>query len=205
MQPKSQRDLEILAAIHEGVPLSQRILAQRLGVAVGLTNIYLKRLVKKGYVKVFHFQRRPDARKRLRYVLTPRGLAEKSRLTYEYMLHTLALYRRARLTLHDALARLAHDGMKRVALYGIGDAAELAYLSVRELRLEPVGIFTRDGGGEFLGFPVQPLAVLSLDEVDGIVVATLDRPEPYIDELVAAGVPAPMIVTLRRVNGSLRL
>jgi DNA-binding MarR family transcriptional regulator len=204
MQPKSQRDLEILAAIHEGVPLSQRILAQRLGVAVGLTNIYLKRLVKKGYVKVFHFQRRPAARKRLRYVLTPRGLSEKSRLTYEYMLHTLTLYRRARLTLHDALGRLAHDGMKRVAFYGTGDAAELAYLSVRELRLEAVGVFTRDGGGEFLGFPVRPLTALALDEVDGIVVATLDRPETYIDELTAAGVPARMIVTLRRVDGALR-
>src|SRR5690242_13678186 len=126
MQSKSQRDLQILAAIDEGTPLSQRLLAQRLGVAVGLTNIYLKRLVKQGYVKVFHFQRRPAARKRLRYVVTARGLAEKSRLTYEYMLHTLTLYRRARQTLHEALARLAHDGMKRVALYGTGDAAELA-------------------------------------------------------------------------------
>jgi DNA-binding MarR family transcriptional regulator len=204
MQSKSQRDLQILAAIDEGTPLSQRLLAQRLGVAVGLTNIYLKRLVKQGYVKVFHFQRRPAARKRLRYVVTPRGLAEKSRLTYEYMLHTLTLYRRARQTLHEALARLAHDGMKRVALYGTGDAAELAYLSVRELRLESVGVFTREGGGDFLGFPVQPLGALPIDDVDGIVVATLERPEPHIDALIAAGVPAAKIVTLRRVSESRR-
>ena len=81
----AERDLEILTAIEEGVPLTQRALAQRLGVALGLANLYVKRLVTKGFVKVKEFPNKPSARKRFRYVLTPTGMAEKTRLTYDYM------------------------------------------------------------------------------------------------------------------------
>ena len=95
MERQSERELEILIAIGEGKPLTQRALAQRLGVAVGLTNLYLRRLMRKGYVKVGGFPRKPAVRKRLRYLLTGKGIAEKSRLTYEYMTHSLHLYRRA--------------------------------------------------------------------------------------------------------------
>ena len=74
----SPRDLEILTAIGEGRPLSQRVLAQRLGVALGLTNLLLKRLARKGSIKIVEFPKKPAARKRLRYLLTPKGIAEKT-------------------------------------------------------------------------------------------------------------------------------
>ena len=85
MERHVERELEILTAIDEGRPLTQRDLSQRLGVALGLTNLYLKRLVRKGFVKVVQFPQKPAARKRLRYLVTPMGIAEKSRLTYEHM------------------------------------------------------------------------------------------------------------------------
>src|SRR5438093_5729239 len=151
MERSTERELEILTAIGEGRPLTQRALAQRLGIALGLTNLYLKRLAKKGSIKITEFPRRPAARKRLRYLLTPRGIAEKTRLTYEHIGYSLALYRRTRQTLRDALGSLPANGLKRVALYGTGEAAELAYLTLREFDLEPVGVFTADGGGQFLG------------------------------------------------------
>src|SRR5262247_3828702 len=136
MKPAHARDLEILTAVDEGGALTQRALAQRLGVALGLTNLYLKRLSRKGYLKIVEFPRKPAARKRLRYLLTPRGIAEKTRLTYEHMSHALGLYRRARQTLREHLRSLAERGMKRVALYGSGEAAELAYLTLKEFGLE---------------------------------------------------------------------
>ena len=83
MERQHERDLEILTAIDEGEPLTQRALAQRLGVALGLANLYLKRLAVKGSIKIVEFPRKPAARKRLRYLLTPTGMAEKTRLTYE--------------------------------------------------------------------------------------------------------------------------
>lgn len=126
MKSRTARELEMLSAIEEGGPLTQRALAERLGVALGLANLYLKRLAKKGYIKIAEFPRKPLARKRLRYLLTSKGIAEKTRLTYEHMAYALNLYRRVRQTLRESLNLLPENGMKRIALYGTGGAAELA-------------------------------------------------------------------------------
>jgi DNA-binding MarR family transcriptional regulator len=198
MERNVERDLEILTAIGEGRPLTQRALAQRLGVALGLTNLYLKRLARKGFIKVVEFPQKPAARKRLRYLVTPTGIAEKSRLTYEHMAYSLSLFRRARQTLRESLALLPEVGMKRIALYGTGEAAELAYLALKEFGLEPVGVFAQDAGGAFLGFTVRSLAELAQEDVDGVVVATFDPPEPHVVELTAVGLPPQKLLTLRR-------
>src|SRR2546421_12772076 len=96
MERHAERELAILTAIEEGRPLSQRALAQRLGVALGLTNLLLKRLAKKGFIKIVEFPRKPAARKRLRYLLTPKGMQEKVRLSYDQAAYSLVLYRRPR-------------------------------------------------------------------------------------------------------------
>jgi len=198
MERHVERDLEILTAIGEGRPLTQRDLAQRLGVALGLTNLYLKRLARKGYIKIISFSRKPSARKRLRYLLTPKGLTEKSRLTYEHVAYSLSLYRRARQTLRESLSQLPQEGLKRIALYGVGEAAELAYLTLKELGLEPLGVFTRDGGGSFLGFQVRPAAEIADENPEAIVLASFDRPDPLLAELTVLGLPTARILTLRR-------
>ena len=200
MERHVERELEILTAIDEGRPLTQRDLSQRLGVALGLTNLYVKRLVRKGFVKVVQFPQKPAARKRLRYLVTPMGIAEKSRLTYEHMAYSLSLYRRARQTLRESLTLLPEVGMKRIALCGAGEAAELAYLALKEFGLEPIGVFARESDGSFLGFTVRPLAELAREDVDGVIVATFDPPEPYVAELTALGLSAQKLLTLRRTT-----
>jgi DNA-binding MarR family transcriptional regulator len=199
MERKVERDLEILTAVGEGTPLTQRDLAQRLGVALGLANLCLKRLATKGFIKIVEFPRRPAARKRLRYLLTPKGIKEKSRLTYEHVAYALALYRRARQTLRESLSLLPETGMKRIALCCTGEAAELAYLALKEFGIEPVGIFGRESGGSFLGFAVRPLDDLSQEDVEGVVVATFEPPEAHVAELKALGLPPQKLLTLRRM------
>lgn len=199
MDRHDARALEILNAIEEGRPLSQRALAARLGIALGLVNLYLRRLSRKGYVKIVEFPAKPAARKRLQYLLTPKGLTEKSRLAYQHMVYSLNLFRRTRETLRASLARLLAQGAKRVALYGPGDAAELAYLTLKEVGLEPVGVFGPAAGGEFLGFAVQSAADLRPEDVDAVIVATFERPEADVDALVRRGVPADRCLTLRRL------
>jgi DNA-binding MarR family transcriptional regulator len=192
-----ERNLEILTAIGEGEPLTQRALADRMGVALGLTNLYLKRLVTKGYVKIVDFGKKPAARKRLRYLLTPKGLAEKTRLTYEYMNRSLSLYRLARATLREALARVPDHGWKRIALYGGGEAAELAYLTLKEFGLEPIGVFAAEANGTFLGLPVRSVRELSDEiELDAVIVATFDKPKVHVPVLTALGIPAEKLLTL---------
>jgi DNA-binding MarR family transcriptional regulator len=200
MDRHDARALEILSAIEEGRPLSQRALAERLGIALGLVNLYLRRLSRKGYVKITEFPAKPAARKRLNYLLTPKGLTEKSRLAYQHMVYSLNLFRRTRETLRGSLALLVAQGMKRVALYGPGEAAELAYLTLKEFGLEPVGIFAPAAGGEFLGFPVQAAGELRPEDLDAVIVATFERPEADVEALVRRGVPADKCLTLRRLT-----
>ena len=77
----------LLEAVEQDSRVTQRSLATQLGIALGLTNIYLKRLVRKGYIKCVNVQSN-----RITYLITPRGIAEKARLTYEFMDYSLHLY-----------------------------------------------------------------------------------------------------------------
>ena len=199
MERNAERDLEILTAIGEGRPLSQRALAQRLGVALGLTNLLLKRLARKGSIKIVEFPKKPAAGKRLRYLLTPKGIAEKGRLTYEHMAYSIHVYRRSRQTLRESLSHLASAGVKRIVLYGTGEPAELAYLTLKEFGLEPVGVFAREANGHFLGFPVRAIGELLGEEFDGVIVAAFDRPDERVAELVRLNLPREKILTLRQL------
>src|SRR3972149_10065734 len=125
MEREAQRDLEILTELARGEPTTQRGLARKLGIALGLANLYLKRLARKGHIKVTTIP--PN---RIRYLLTPTGFIEKTRLTYEYMNYSLELYRQTRRALRESLGPLAPQGRRRVVLYGTGEAAELAYLTL---------------------------------------------------------------------------
>ena len=99
--------LGVLQAVQDGGVVSQRRLASNLGVALGLVNAYVKRCVKKGLLKV----RQAPAR-RYAYYLTPAGLAEKSRLTVDYLSHSLAFFREARKGCADTLESAAQRGWR---------------------------------------------------------------------------------------------
>ena len=190
---EARRNLQALEAIAEDDQLTQRSLASKLGIALGLTNIYLKRLVRKGYVKCVNVQSN-----RLRYLLTPTGIAEKTRLTYEFMQYSLFLYGQVRQHLHAVLEPYMLDSRTRVAVFGTGEAAELAYLSIAGLGLDMVAVFDRDEGGRFLGQPIRNIADHHHVEFDLLLVATLEHAEPIVEDLVRLGVARERLVTLRR-------
>jgi DNA-binding MarR family transcriptional regulator len=123
--PDIQRRL--LEAIEQNPDTTQAGLAAQLGVAVGSVNWYMKRLIRKGYVKVTHLQRR-----KLKYFLTPQGLALKARLTSQYMEASLRLYRELRRAAQDTLSEVDGAGYRAVYLAGDGDAAEIFRLTCLE-------------------------------------------------------------------------
>ncbi len=193
MERRLERELDILTAIGEGRPLTQRALAQRLGIALGLTNLYLKRLARKGHIKLSTVP--PN---RIKYYLTPTGFAEKARLTYQYMEYSLQLYRQTRLALREALEPLARQGRRRVVIHGTGEAAELAYLTIQELGLELTGVVDAESPAKmFLGLPVRPLTELCPEDVDLVIVATFAPPDGIIRALTGQGVHGERIVPLR--------
>jgi DNA-binding Lrp family transcriptional regulator len=191
MDVEAHRDLRVLEAVQQDSRLTQRGLANKLGMALGLANIYLKRMIHKGYIKCVNVQ--PN---RISYLITPRGIAEKARLTYEFMDYSLHLYGEVRQHLRTALHECAAAG-KRVAICGSGEAAELAYLSLKESGLDPVAIFD-DGGRDFLGLPVLPIADHASIEFDMIIVATLDRSGQQLQALLDVGVPKDKLFPLRK-------
>jgi DNA-binding MarR family transcriptional regulator len=171
MNLQGQRDLLLLSEVERDGAVTQRSLATKLGVALGLTNLYLKRLARKGYIKITTIPSH-----RVRYLLTPQGFAEKSRLTYLYMEYSLSHYRDMRARLREALSHAAQNGTKRIVIYGTGELAEMAYLSLREMHLTLVG-FVDDGHQQesFLSYPVWPTEALSGWEFDAVLLADFDQ------------------------------
>lgn len=194
MRVEDRRNLQALEKIAADDRLTQRTLAKDLGIALGLANVYLKRLVRKGYVKCVNIQ--PN---RIRYLLTPKGIIEKTRLTYEFMEYSLSLYARVRQHLRSVLEPHAREHRGRIAVYGTGEAAELAYLSITELGLEMVAVFDgANDAGRFLGQPIRNIADHREVSFDLLLVATLEETDSLVEELVRLGVERDRLVTLRR-------
>jgi ribosomal protein S25 len=189
---EAHRDLRLLEAVEEDSRVTQRSLATKLGIALGLTNIYLRRLVRKGFIKCVNVQAN-----RISYLITPRGIAEKVRLTYEFMDYSLHLYGEVRQHLRGVLQECAAAN-RRVAIYGRGEAAELAYVSLKECGLDPVAIFDVEGGREFLGMPVYPVCDHARVDYDLMIVATLENSREPIVALERHGIPAGKLFPLRR-------
>lgn len=191
MNVESRRDLQLLEALEQESYITQRTLATRLGIALGLTNLYVKRLIRKGYVKSVSVS--PH---RLMYSLTPKGMTRKARLTYEFMRYSLDFYHDARQHLRRSLGQAVRQ-QKQVAIYGTGDAAELVFLLIREMDLELVAVFGAEPDGQFLGFPVRGIANHADLAYDVLVVAVLERPAGTAKLLAQAGVPGEKILMLR--------
>jgi DNA-binding MarR family transcriptional regulator len=108
---ESSHDLSLLEHIEQDPDITQASLADQLGVAVGTVNWHLKRLIDKGYVKVKRAQR-----KKLRYIITPSGIALRARLTVEYIERSLQLYRLTRERMAKALEQVRAAGYDAVCL-----------------------------------------------------------------------------------------
>ena len=186
----SERELVLLSAIAEGGALNQRGLAKRAGGGLRLTNLLLRNLARKGFIRMTRLKPR-----RILYLITPEGITGKMRLTSTYVGRFLEEHRRIQKGLKAALAPLSENGSPRVALYGIGEAAELVRLCLEELDLEIVGVFDSEGiGKRFWGRPVESLGELLEVEYDWIVVSSHDF-EPKVNELLRLGVPSENIIT----------
>lgn len=176
--------LELLGAIAENQAATQRDLSSRLGIALGLTNALLKRLARKGYIKVSRVSPR-----RVRYLVTPTGIVEKSRLTYSYIQHSIGYYRDVRSRVQGLFDRLARDGVKRVVFVGTGEVAEIGLICLHGMPLELVAVVDDvQIGGVFLGHPVRAIGALSETEHDAVVVTAVQRDEALFSRLEEAGV-----------------
>jgi DNA-binding MarR family transcriptional regulator len=127
VQPDAERDLTILEHLEINPDATQANLAAQLGVAVGTINWHLKRMIDKGYIKARRVERR-----KLRYIVTPEGLALRARLTLDYIQNNFRLYRLVRQRMVDALDEVIATGNHSVRLTGDGDVADICRLTCLE-------------------------------------------------------------------------
>ena len=185
---ESRITLGLLNMVQDNSRASQRSMASDLGIALGLANAYLKRCVKKGLVKV-----RQAPANRYAYYLTPRGFAEKSRLTTEFLSESFNLFRHARAEGVEMLALCQNRGWTRVALYGIGDLAEIMTLAARDFPVQLIAVIGQStDGAKFAGLPVIA-GIPDRDDVDAIIICDITEPQEGYDKM-CAGFPADHIL-----------
>ena len=191
--------LEILEVIESQSHVTQRHLADRLGVALGLANSYLKRCIRKGLIKV---QQAPA--NRYLYYITPKGFAEKSRLTARYLSASFDFYRQAGDSLSEIYRNCQGNGWHRVLFCGISELAEIAAIRAVEHNIQVVGIFEPYAQQDrFLRLPV----VRSLDDAQShdacLLTAVHDAGDFYnllIEEVAPGLVLVPSILGLNVKN-----
>lgn len=166
MNTKDIRILKLLEAVGNEKPTSQRAIAKQLDVSLGLVNGFLQKLTCDGFCSISSSL--PNKKK---YALTPEGKAEKSRLTYDYILLSYKLFREAQAKLIKFFNRLETHDLKRVVFYGINDFAEIAYLSVQKTSVNIVTVVDEEKAGEyFFDLRIEDPAVLSDYAFDKILI-----------------------------------
>jgi hypothetical protein len=194
--------LRILNEVESGNTTSQRSISANLGIALGLTNLLLRRLVRKGWVRVI--QVGPN---RVQYLITAAGVAEKARMTRAYLESTIAFYADARDRIRESLATLSAswDGddtqgstEKRIVFFGAGDVAEIGYVCLQETDLRLVGVVDDERSRSFFGLPVHPSSSLSPRAIAGesfcrLVVMSFEAPERVSPRLNSLAIPPEVV------------
>jgi DNA-binding MarR family transcriptional regulator len=192
---------DLLVRIDDSAEVNQRALSQELGIALGMTNAYVRRCVRKGYVKI-----RQVPPNRYAYYLTPKGFAEKARLTAQFLSDSFGFFRKARGQYGDLYEACVARGWTRLALAGISELGDVAVIAAREHPVELLGMIEPDHDGKhFLGLEVVA-APQALDGLDAILLTALERPGETRDWLAtihpAERVLAPKLLGLGYGTGA---
>ncbi|MHB8621960.1 MAG: winged helix-turn-helix transcriptional regulator [Sulfuricaulis sp.] len=176
---EQQLVLELLDAVGKQSNVSQRHLARNMGIALGLANSYLKRCIRKGFIKISE-----APANRYLYYLTPQGFAEKSRLTTIYLSTSFAFYRKAGDSCVEVFNKCEVYGWRRILLYGMSDLAEIATLRAQERAVEIIGVVEpHTVRRRFSGVPVWH-SLSRAEPFDVCVLTELDSPMRHYEQLI---------------------
>jgi len=192
MDSKDIRTLKILEKVSSEKTPSQRDLAGELNISLGLVNSFIKRLVRTGYLKVTTIPKN-----RIKYILTPRGAAEKTRLTYEYIQHSYSFYKEARQKLRNLYSDLARQGIQCLVFYGAGDLTEIAYISLQETTIKLVAIVDDvKRGTQFMEFVVADPALLNSISFDRILLTSINYRRENLRKIAQTGISSELVIEI---------
>ena len=188
--------LNLLTSVDGGAQ-SQRRIAEELDIALGLVNAYLKRCVKKGYVKISQAPAR-----RYVYYLTPKGFAEKSRLTVQFLSDSFSFFRLAKSDCASVFAQAKARGFSHLVLAGKSDLAEIAILCAVDAGIAIVAVVDPlSHSSRFVGVDVCNSYAEVNPKFDAVIITNLTGAKVSYDEAVAVcganRVLAPMLLGLK--------
>ena len=181
--------LKIIHAIDHNGATSQRTLAKEVEIALGLTNAYLKRCIRKGWVKVTE-----APTQRYFYYLTPKGFSEKARLTASYLSNSFEMFRSARGQCDEILEHCRKEGLRRVVLIGGSDLAEVAILSSLNDSTEVVGVVDEGSNQPSLAGVPMVNQLCDLENFDAVIITDLQHPQTTYEKLLLT-LPSEKILT----------
>ena len=184
--------LRLMGEIDRDGDHSQRELSQRLDLSLGLVNTFLKRLVSKGYSKVTTLPKN-----RLKYFLTPEGIARKSKLTVEYLHYSMNFYRDIKNLLLNKYQEMETNKVQSILFWGAGEVADLAYLYLQQTNIQLAGIIDdEEQGKKFFDFKIERSHRVRQLDWDIVFVTQLEDIGEDIKTLLENGIPQERIATL---------
>jgi predicted transcriptional regulator len=153
--PKSKH-LDTLLELKEDPSLSQRSLAHKLNISLGLTNSILQNLIHRGLIKA----KKMTGRKIL-YLITPKGMVQATNFIYDRIRETQHYYQYTKDLLTTHFTNLYDKGARKAVIYSTGQLAEITYLSLLDSPLKLHSILTDDPASskkKFLGHEILTLS-----------------------------------------------
>lgn len=165
------RDLRLLEELERNPIVSQRELSHRFGIALGVTNACLRRMARKGWIRIRDLNPR-----RIGYYLTPKGILEKTRLTIHLISFRVQHYTELKKVISNSLLEMQRDGMQRIVFYGVSDEMEVAYITLQGVNLKLVGIVEDDEkvtSRIIFGYEIEPVSRVQELKPDCILITSL--------------------------------
>jgi DNA-binding MarR family transcriptional regulator len=184
--------LRLMGEIDRNGNYTQRELSHRLNLSLGLVNTFLKRLVSKGYFKV-----KTMPRNRVKYFLTPEGLARKSKLTVEYLQYSVNFYRDIKKLLINKFKEMEKNNVNSVLFYGAGEVAELAYLYLQLTNIRLAGIIDdKMNGASFFDLIIAEPGHIHQMDWDMVLLTRLEETDEDIMNLLERGIDPERMATI---------
>ena len=184
--------LGVLEAIDSKKSITQRSISKDLDMALGLVNSYLKRCVKKGFIKI---QQAP--KNRYLYYLTPKGFSEKAKLTAVFLTSSFTFFRKSRDQIEEILDHCNKKNWKRILLFGNSELAEITSLYSKNYEVQIIQVYNTSNLRDSKQDDFPPVS-----DLDAIILTDLTSPQKSYEQLVTVYKSKPILVPkLLKVKG----
>lgn len=179
--PQEMRELNLLQELEKNPIVSQRELSNKFGIALGLTNACLKRMVRRGWIRITGFNHH-----KIGYYLTPKGFAEKTKLTLHLISWTVQHYSALKEIIGKKFLEMENSGIERIVFYGVSDEMEVAYVTLQGVNLKLVGIVEDEDKmvqKEAFGFELKGMSQIETMNPDAVLITSLVGQEERAERL----------------------